>query len=82
MQFHLNMFLSAIKQKKALWIHLKVNKGEIHCSSFPQFIVVKHLKVLFWRDAQTRNISLRVRFDLVIEFYGHFTYSALHLNHL
>ena len=76
------MFLSGIKQKEALWIHLKVNKGKIHCSSLPQFIVVEHLKVLFWRHAQTRNISLRVRFDLVIEFYGHFTYSAVHLNHL
>ena len=75
-------FLPGLKQRQALRIHLKVNKGKIHCSSFPQFIVVEHLKVLFWRDAQTRNISLRVRFDLVIEFYGHFTYSAVHLHHL
>lgn len=76
------MFLSAKKLKKPLWIHLKVNKGKIHRSSFPQFIVVEHLKVLFWRDAQTRNISLRVRFDLVIEFYGLFTHCAVHPNHL
>lgn len=77
-----NMFLPVRKQKVALRMHLKVNKGKIHCSALPQFIVVEHLKVLFWRDAQTRNISLRVRFDLVIDFYGHFTYSAVYLNHL
>lgn len=61
---------------------LKGQQRENSCSAFPQFIVVQHLKVLFWRDAQTRNISLRVRFDLVIEFYDHFTYSAVHLYHL
>lgn len=32
-------------------------------------------------DSQTRKISLRMWFDLVIEFYGHFTYSSVHLNH-
>ena len=57
-----------MKQKEALWIPLKVNKRNIHGSALPQFIVVEHLEVLFWRDAQTRNISLRVRFDLVIWF--------------
>lgn len=62
-------------------MHLKVNKGKIYCSAFPQFIVVEHLKVLFWRDSQTRNIPLRTWFDLVIEFYGHFTSSAVHLNY-
>lgn len=35
---------------------------------------MEHLKVLFWRNAQKGGIFLRVRFDLVIEFYGRSTY--------